>query len=60
MIFMGLCWSFTPIFSLEHEWSGYFPGTKDLLLGELVSVQVARFAGGGMLKSLTNRFLPSF
>ena len=41
------------LFSLERM-SGLdiFPGTKDLLFGELVSVQVARFAGGGMLGAL--------
>ena len=41
------------LFSLDRM-SGLdiFPGTKDLLFGELVSVQVARFAGGGMLGAL--------
>ena len=50
----GSCWSFTPIsFSLDRmNGLDIFPGTKDLLFGELVSVQVARFAGGGMLGAL--------
>lgn len=54
MIFAGLLLEFHAyLFSLERM-SGLdiFPGTKDLLFGELVSVQVARFAGGGMLGAL--------
>ena len=51
MVFAGLLLEFHAyLFSLDRM-SGLdiFPGTKDLLFGELVSVQVARFAGGGML-----------
>ena len=47
MVFAGLLLEFHAyLFSLERM-SGLdiFPGTKDLLFGELVSVQVARFAG---------------
>ena len=54
MVFAGLLLEFHAyLFSLERM-SGLdiFPGTKDLLFGELVSVQVARFAGGGMLGAL--------
>ena len=54
IIFAGLLLEFHAyLFSLERM-SGLdiFPGTKDLLFGELVSVQVARFAGGGMLGAL--------
>ena len=54
MIFAGLLLEFHAyLFSLDRM-SGLdiFPGTKDLLFGELVSVQVARFAGGGMLGAL--------
>lgn len=54
MVFVGLLLEFHAyLFSLERM-SGLdiFPGTKDLLFGELVSVQVARFAGGGMLGAL--------
>ena len=54
MIFAGLLLEFHAyLFSLERM-SGLdiFPGTKDLLFEELVSVQVARFAGGGMLGAL--------
>ena len=54
MIFAGLLLEFHAyLFSLERM-SGLdiFPATKDLLFGELVSVQVARFAGGGMLGAL--------
>ena len=54
MIFAGLLLEFHAyLFSLERM-SGLdiFPGTKDLLFGELVSVQVPRFAGGGMLGAL--------
>ena len=54
MIFVGLLLEFHAyLFSLERM-SGLdiFPGTKDLLFEELVSVQVARFAGGGMLGAL--------
>ena len=54
MVFAGLLLEFHAyLFSLDRM-SGLdiFPGTKDLLLGELVSVQVARFAGGGMLGAL--------
>lgn len=54
MVFAGLLLEFHAyLFSLDRM-SGLdiFPGTKDLLFGELVSVQVARFAGGGMLGAL--------
>lgn len=54
MVFAGLLLeSHAYLFSLDRM-SGLdiFPGTKDLLFGELVSVQVARFAGGGMLGAL--------
>ncbi|WP_455444311.1 DNA translocase FtsK [Streptococcus salivarius] len=54
MVFAGLLLEFhSYLFSLDRM-SGLdiFPGTKDLLFGELVSVQVARFAGGGMLGAL--------
>ena len=54
MVFAGLLLEFHAyLFSLDRM-SGLdiFPGTKDLLFGELVSVQVARFAGGGMLVAL--------
>ena len=54
MVFAGLLLEFHAyLFSLERM-SGLdiFPGTKDLLFGELVSVQVARFAGGGVLGAL--------
>ena len=54
MVFAGLLLEFHAyLFSLERM-SGLdiFPGTKDLLFGELVSVQAARFAGGGMLGAL--------
>ena len=54
MVFAGLLLEFHAyLFSLDRM-SGFdiFPGTKDLLFGELVSVQVARFAGGGMLGAL--------
>ena len=64
MVFMGLLLEFHAyLFSLERM-SGLdiFPGTKDLLFGELVSVQVARFAGGGMLggSPIPTDFLPLF
>ena len=54
MVFAGLLLEFHAyLFSLDRM-SGLdiFPGTKDLLFWELVSVQVARFAGGGMLGAL--------
>ena len=54
MVFAGLLLEFHAyLFSLDRM-SGLdiFPGTKDLLFEELVSVQVARFAGGGMLGAL--------
>ena len=54
MVFAGLLLEFHAyLFSLDRM-SGLdiFPGTKDLLFGELVSVQVARFVGGGMLGAL--------
>ena len=54
MVFAGFLLEFHAyLFSLDRM-SGLdiFPGTKDLLFGELVSVQVARFAGGGMLGAL--------
>ena len=54
IVFAGLLLEFHAyLFSLDRM-SGLdiFPGTKDLLFGELVSVQVARFAGGGMLGAL--------
>lgn len=54
MVFAGVLLEFHAyLFSLDRM-SGLdiFPGTKDLLFGELVSVQVARFAGGGMLGAL--------
>lgn len=54
MVFAGLLLEFHAyLFSLDRM-SGLdiFPSTKDLLFGELVSVQVARFAGGGMLGAL--------
>lgn len=54
MVFAGLLLEFHAyLFSLDRM-SGLdiLPGTKDLLFGELVSVQVARFAGGGMLGAL--------
>ncbi|WP_175061912.1 DNA translocase FtsK [Streptococcus salivarius] len=51
MVFAGLLLEFHAyLFSLDRmNGLDIFPGTKDLLFGELVSVQVARFAGGGML-----------
>lgn len=54
MIFAGLLLEFHAyLFSLDRmNGLDIFPGTKDLLFGELVSVQVARFAGGGMLGAL--------
>lgn len=54
MVFAGLLLEFHAyLFSLDRMSSlDIFPGTKDLLFGELVSVQVARFAGGGMLGAL--------
>ena len=54
MVFAGLLLEFHAyLFSLDRmNGLDIFPGTKDLLFGELVSVQVARFAGGGMLGAL--------
>ena len=54
MVFAGLLLEFHAyLFSLDcMNGLDIFPGTKDLLFGELVSVQVARFAGGGMLGAL--------
>ena len=54
MVFAGLLLEFHAyLFSLERmDGLDIFPGTKDLLFGDLVSVQVARFAGGGMLGAL--------
>ena len=54
MVFAGLLLEFHAyLFSLDRmNGLDIFPGTKDLLFGELVSVQVARFAGGGMLVAL--------
>ena len=54
MVFAGLLLEFHAYhFSLERmDGLDIFPGTKDLLFGDLVSVQVARFAGGGMLGAL--------
>ena len=51
MVFAGLLLEFHAyLFSLDRmNGLDIFPGTKDLLFGELVSVQVARFVGGGML-----------
>ena len=63
MVFAGLLLEFHAyLFSLERM-SGLdiFPGTKDLLFGELVSVQVARLrvvVCWGL--SYTNRFPSSF
>ena len=54
MVFAGLLLEFHAyLFSLERmDGLDIFPGTKDLLFGDLVSVQVARFTGGGMLGAL--------
>ena len=54
MVFAGLLLEFHAyLFSIERmDGLDIFPGTKDLLFGDLVSVQVARFAGGGMLGAL--------
>lgn len=54
MVFAGLLLEFHAYLSSLDRMNGLdiFPGTKDLLFGELVSVQVARFAGGGMLGAL--------
>lgn len=54
MVFAGLLLEFHAyLFSLERmDGLDIFLGTKDLLFGDLVSVQVARFAGGGMLGAL--------
>lgn len=54
MVFAGLLLEFHAYFFSLDCMNGLdiFPGTKDLLFGELVSVQVARFAGGGMLGAL--------
>ena len=54
MVFAGLLLEFHAyLFSLDRmNGLDIFPGTKDLLFGEIVSVQVARFAGGGMLGAL--------
>ena len=54
MVFAGLLLEFHAYLFSLNRMSGLdiFPGTKDLLFGELVSVQVARFAGGGMLGAL--------
>ena len=54
MVFAGLLLEFHAyLFSLDRmNGLDIFPGTKDLLFGELVSVQVARFVGGGMLGAL--------
>ena len=54
MIFAGLLLEFHAyLFSLDRmDGLDIFPGTMDLLFGDLVSVQVARFAGGGMLGAL--------
>ena len=54
MVFAGLLLEFHAyLFSIERmDGLDIFLGTKDLLFGDLVSVQVARFAGGGMLGAL--------
>ena len=54
MVFAGLLLEFHAyLFSLERmDGLDIFLGTKDLLFGDLVSVQVARFTGGGMLGAL--------
>ena len=54
MVFAGLLLEFHAyLFSLERmDGLDIFPGTKDLLFGDLVSVQVARVTGGGMLGAL--------
>ncbi|HBY92080.1 MAG TPA: cell division protein FtsK [Streptococcus sp.] len=54
MVFAGLLLEFHAyLFSLERMGGlDIFPGTKDLLFGELFRVQVSRFAGGGMLGAL--------
>ena len=54
MVFAGLLLEFHAyLFSIERmDGLDIFPGTKDLLFGDLVSVQVARFTGGGMLGAL--------
>ena len=65
MVFAGLLLEFHAyLFSIERmDGLDILLGTKDLLFGDLVSVQVARFAaGGGMLGALacTSLFLSSF
>ena len=54
VVFLGLLLEFHAyLFALERmDGLDVFPGTFDLLFGELTSVQIARFAGGGMLGAL--------
>ena len=54
MVFVGLLIEFHAyLFTLDRmDGLDIFPGTMDLLFGEFASVQVARFAGGGILGAL--------
>ena len=54
MAFVGLLIEFHAyLFTLDRmDGLDIFPGTMDLLFGEFVSVQVARFTGGGLLGAL--------
>ncbi|WP_302171195.1 DNA translocase FtsK [uncultured Streptococcus sp.] len=60
MVFVGLLIEFHAyLFTLDRmDGLDIFPGTMDLLFGEFVSVQVARFTGGGLLGALL--YKPSY
>ena len=60
MAFVGLLIEFHAyLFTLDRmDGLDIFPGTMDLLFGEFVSVQVARFTGGGLLGALL--YKPSY